>query len=43
LDNVAFWEKLADTLNETISMLNERAEAEGIDLDSMEIAEFFLI
>jgi len=37
LDNVAFWEKLADTLNETIRMLNEIAEAHGIDLDSMEI------
>jgi hypothetical protein len=37
LNNAAFWEKLADTLNDTIRMLNEIAEAHGIDLDSMEI------
>jgi hypothetical protein len=37
LNNAAFWEKLRETLNETISMLSEIAEAHGIDLDSMEI------
>ncbi len=35
--NKAFWEKLSETFQETLSLLKEMAEEQGIDLDSIEI------
>lgn len=37
IDNAAFWEKLSETFQETLSMLKEMAEEQGIDLDSIDI------
>jgi len=37
LNNAAFWEKLSETLQETMLMLTEMAEEKGIDLNSIEI------
>ncbi len=37
IDNAAFWEKLAETFQETLSLLKEMAEEQGIDLDSIEV------
>ena len=37
LNNAAFWEKMSETLQETMLMLTEMAEEKGIDLDSIEI------
>ena len=37
LNNAVFWEKLSETLQETMLMLTEMAEEKGIDLDSIEI------
>ncbi len=35
LSNEAFWQKLSETLQETMSLLKEMAEERGIDLDSI--------
>jgi len=35
--NEAFWEKLSETFQETLSLLKEMAEEQGIDLDSIEV------
>jgi len=37
IDNAAFWEKLSETFQETLSLLKEMAEEQGIDLDSIEV------
>jgi hypothetical protein len=37
IDNAAFWEKLSETFQETLSLLREMAEEQGIDLDSIDI------
>jgi hypothetical protein len=37
IDNAAFWEKLSETFQETLSLLKEMAEEQGIDLDSIDI------
>jgi len=37
LNNAAFWEKMSETLQETMLMLSEMAEEKGIDLNSVEI------
>jgi hypothetical protein len=37
IDSAAFWENLAETLQETLNMLKEVAEERGIDLDSLSI------
>lgn len=36
ISNEIFWQKLSETLQETMSMLMEMAEERGIDLDSLE-------
>ncbi|MDJ0815324.1 MAG: hypothetical protein QNJ58_03935 [Desulfobacterales bacterium] len=36
LSNEVFWQRMSDTLQETMSMLKEMAEERGIDLDSLE-------
>jgi hypothetical protein len=40
LDNEAFWQKLAETLRITHEMLEEAAEREGVDLNSIDLDEF---
>jgi hypothetical protein len=37
--NEAFWKKLGETLDETLKMLKEMAEEQGIDLDSFDMEE----
>ena len=37
LSNEVFWQKLSETLQETLTMLTEMAEERGIDLDSLDI------
>jgi len=37
LSNEIFWQKLSETLQETMSLLQEMAEERGIDLDSLDI------
>ena len=39
LNNEAFWEKLGETLHETLTMLKEMAAEKGIDLDAIDIEE----
>ena len=39
LNNEAFWEKLGETLHETLTMLKEMAAEKGIDLDTIDIEE----
>ena len=39
VNNTAFWEKLAETLHETLDLLKEMAEEQGIDLNSIEIED----
>ena len=38
-NNPIFWQKLAETLEETLKMLKKTAEQEGIDLDSIAFEE----
>jgi len=37
ISNEAFWQKLSETLEETMTMLKEMVEERGIDLESLEI------
>jgi hypothetical protein len=37
ISNEVFWQKLSETLQETMTMLKEMVEERGIDLDSLEI------
>ncbi|MGD9259630.1 MAG: hypothetical protein PVF14_04350 [Desulfobacterales bacterium] len=37
--NEIFWKKLSETLQETLTMLQEMAEEKGIDLDALDIEE----
>ena len=37
IDNEAFWQKLSETFQETLSLLREMAEEQGIDLDQIEV------
>jgi hypothetical protein len=37
LSNEVFWQKLSETLQETMTMLQEMAEERGIDLDSLDM------
>ena len=39
LNNEAFWKKLGETLDETLNMLKEMAEEQGIDLDTLDMEE----
>ncbi len=39
ITNEAFWKKLSETLDETLNMLKEMAEEQGIDLDSLDIGD----
>ena len=39
INNEAFWEKLGETLHETLTMLKEMAAEKGIDLDDIDIDE----
>ena len=39
LSNEAFWQKLSETLQETMTMVKEMAEERGIDLDSIDTAD----
>jgi len=39
ITNEAFWKKLSETFQETLSMLKEMAEEQGIDLDSFDIED----
>jgi hypothetical protein len=39
ITNEAFWEKLGETLHETLMMLKEMAAEKGIDLDDIDIEE----
>jgi hypothetical protein len=39
LTNEEFWKKLGETLDETLNMLKEMAEEQGIDLDSLDMDE----
>ncbi|MBW2013330.1 MAG: hypothetical protein JRI69_06025 [Deltaproteobacteria bacterium] len=39
LNNEEFWKKLGETLDETLNMLKEMAEEQGIDLDSLGMEE----
>ncbi|MGD9230296.1 MAG: hypothetical protein PVJ20_05730, partial [Desulfobacterales bacterium] len=39
LNNEEFWKKLGETLDETLNMLKEMAEEQGIDLDSLDMEE----
>jgi len=39
ITNEAFWKKLGETLHETLNMLKEMAEEQGIDLDSLDMEE----
>lgn len=39
VNNKAFWEKLTETLHETLEMLKEMAEEQGIDLNSIEVED----
>jgi len=39
ITNEAFWEKLGETLHETLTMLKEMAAEKGIDLDTIDIEE----
>jgi len=40
LDNEIFWKKLSETFQVTLELLQEAAEEQGIDLNSVEIEEF---
>ena len=37
ITNEAFWQKLSETLQETMAMLKEMAEEKGIDLDALDV------
>jgi hypothetical protein len=39
INNETFWQKLSESFQVTLDLLRERAEMEGIDLDSLEIEE----
>jgi len=39
ITNEAFWKKLSETFQETLSMLKEMAEEQGIDLDSLDVED----
>jgi hypothetical protein len=39
ITNEAFWKKLSEKLHETLNMLKEMAEEQGIDLDSLDMEE----
>jgi len=39
INNEAFWQKLGETLHETLTMLKEMAAEKGIDLDTIDIEE----
>ena len=39
INNEAFWQRLSETFQETLSMLKEMAAEKGIDLDSIELDE----
>jgi hypothetical protein len=39
INNEFFWKKLGETLDETLNMLEEMAEEQGIDLDSLDMEE----
>jgi len=39
MNNEAFWQRLSETLQETMNMLIEMAEERGIDLDSLEAGD----
>lgn len=39
ITNEAFWQKLGETLHETLTMLKEMAAEKGIDLDAIDIEE----
>ena len=39
VNNTAFWEKLTETLHETLDLLKEMAEEQGIDLNSIEVED----
>lgn len=39
ITNEAFWKKLSETLHETLNILKEMAEEQGIDLDSLDMEE----
>jgi hypothetical protein len=39
ITNEAFWQKLGETLHETLTMLKEMAAEKGIDLDTIDIEE----
>jgi len=39
LDNEAFWKKLSETFQMTLELLEEAAEEQGIDLDSVDTEE----
>jgi hypothetical protein len=40
IDNEAFWQKLGETFQVTLDLLQEAAESEGIDLDSIDVEKF---
>ena len=39
ISNEVFWQKLSETLQETLSMLKEMAEERGIDLDDLDVED----
>lgn len=39
INNEVFWQRLSETLHETMSMLKEMAEEKGIDLDDLDIED----
>ena len=40
INNEAFWQKLSETFQMTLELLEEAAEQEGIDLDSLDVEEY---
>jgi hypothetical protein len=40
IHNEAFWEKLTDTFQETLALLQEMADQQGIDLNAIDTEEF---
>ena len=40
INNEAFWQKLSETFQMTLELLEEAAEQEGIDLDSLDMEEY---
>ncbi|MFC1820501.1 hypothetical protein ACFLZG_05400 [Thermodesulfobacteriota bacterium] len=40
IQNRVFWEKLTEVFRDTIALLEEKAASEGIDLDTIDTAEF---